>query len=652
MTKINKEIEKIDGQVNDVSLDRYGEMDEIRFVLERSGTYVGNIFTYYTDYLLYVPSKHKIQNLKNIKINDAILKIFDEVITNSIDERIKSDRIFDINEIDVTIYPNGKFIVRDDGGIPVIKNKKNVWIPQHLFGTLRTSSNYNNKREGSGLNGLGAKLTNIFSSRFKVTTCDGHNKFIGIWTENMRKFQLVSVEPCTEHYTEIEFDVELFRFELPEIDEHLMRMFQKRCIDGASITSGLQINFTAKNTLNGLLDSTWKFKNFKEFVELHIDKNSFDDIEHIHYIGKDFEVVIMENIGYNYGMINGSTCNKGNHMKRIENQLTKTILHELLVKDDITLITANDIMNRITFFINCKLINPYFDSQSKDELKSKIDNDTYKIPKLILQQLNTSEIYKQIKEYYTIKFEADKVKTRRKINENLRKTKPSLKLINCRNKKNNELYIFEGNSAQGGFGAVRDTNYQMAYMLTGKVKNAFDLNDTQLFENREFRELCATLDLRLNTPQMNLNNCTADKIIFSTDADFDGYHITGLLIVFFAIWFPELFRAGKIYRLLAPIGIATKGSGKTLEEHFFYSYSDYDLGKEQLAKKGFTFMYKKGLGSLNDRHYEKLINDKKLERIILSPNYEKTLRDWFASSTERRKEIIRDGDLFDKQNNQ
>lgn len=63
-------------------------------------------------------------------------------------------------------------------GIPVVKQKnENVYVPELIFGHLLTSSNYNDnvKKVTGGRNGYGAKLANIFSTKFKVETADGKN---------------------------------------------------------------------------------------------------------------------------------------------------------------------------------------------------------------------------------------------------------------------------------------------------------------------------------------------------------------------------------------------------------------------------------------------------------------------------------------------
>lgn len=67
---------------------------------------------------------------------------------------------------EISIYNNGK-------GIPIVMHKKeNMYVPELIFGTLLTSSNYNDdeRKVTGGRNGYGAKLCNIFSKKFTLET--------------------------------------------------------------------------------------------------------------------------------------------------------------------------------------------------------------------------------------------------------------------------------------------------------------------------------------------------------------------------------------------------------------------------------------------------------------------------------------------------
>ena len=66
-------------------------------------------------------------------------------------------------------------------GIPVeMHSVEKKYVPELIFGTLLTSSNYNDsqKKVTGGRNGYGAKLCNIFSSEFTVeTSCSESKKY-------------------------------------------------------------------------------------------------------------------------------------------------------------------------------------------------------------------------------------------------------------------------------------------------------------------------------------------------------------------------------------------------------------------------------------------------------------------------------------------
>lgn len=71
----------------------------------------------------------------------------------------------------ISVWNNGK-------GIPVLKHEvEKIYIPDLVFGNLLTGSNYDDdeKKITGGRNGYGAKLANIFSSKFIVECEDAEN---------------------------------------------------------------------------------------------------------------------------------------------------------------------------------------------------------------------------------------------------------------------------------------------------------------------------------------------------------------------------------------------------------------------------------------------------------------------------------------------
>jgi DNA topoisomerase-2 len=66
--------------------------------------------------------------------------------------------------------------VFDGKGIPIVIHKEHkIYVPELIFGHLLTSSNYDDdeKKVVGGRNGYGAKLTNIYSSRFTIECNNG-----------------------------------------------------------------------------------------------------------------------------------------------------------------------------------------------------------------------------------------------------------------------------------------------------------------------------------------------------------------------------------------------------------------------------------------------------------------------------------------------
>lgn len=615
---------------------KYQIKSEIDHILSRSGMYVGSTTSNVVSYPLYLPSKNKIQLMTNIGKNDGLLKLIDEIISNSIDEYRRRDSLFKISEINIKVENSGFVSIEDDGGILVeIHKQTGKLIPELIFGTLRSSSNYDDtqEREVVGTNGLGSKLTNIFSKKFIVETADGKNKVKVEWENNMREVTTSQITKTAEHYTKISFQLDIDRFEMEEIGLHTIRILQRRCIDAAAANPGLKINFSS-DIAEGKLNSVWFFNNFKEYISMYLDEKQIPLL--IEFKNKKDDIVILpENLGFNVSFVNGVLCSEGTHIKKLEKQLTEAILN-YCVKNDMELITEKDILQRISIFVNTTIINPTYNSQSKEVLTNKIDKFILNFTQEFLNSLKDSEIIRCLKDFYEIKYAEVKKKELRQLNKTLTNTK-SKKLISCASKdtSTNELWLFEGNSASNGFMKHRSL-FQSAYLLRGKIVNTFNLNRNQIIENIELREVIAALGILFGEGPKNLKNLKFNKIVFATDMDHDGSHIAGLLVAFFGKHFPELFKAGKIYRALSPIVIASK---KGQEKQYFYTLESYEAVANNL--KGWEIIYTKGLGGLDDVDYRQMLRNQKLIQFQMTGIDDlESISVWFDKATDMRKQLI------------
>ena len=119
----------------------YQAMDEIDHILKKSGMWVGSIKLETAQQFVYNYETATMEN-REVEFVPAMVKLVDEIISNSCDEFRRKDNL-GLTEIDVTVDDNGWITVRDNGGIAVVKHKDaGVYLPEFLFGQLRSSSNY------------------------------------------------------------------------------------------------------------------------------------------------------------------------------------------------------------------------------------------------------------------------------------------------------------------------------------------------------------------------------------------------------------------------------------------------------------------------------------------------------------------------------
>ena len=132
---------------------------------------------------------------KDVVINDGILRLFIEALSNSCDNFFRSKNTeTPMTKLCVTFdeLTNEITIMNDGLHIPVeVDSKEDVYIPEMIFGHLLSSSNYDDTEDRicSGRNGMGVKLVNVYSKIFQVE-CFDYDKSIVYkqkWSNNMRK---------------------------------------------------------------------------------------------------------------------------------------------------------------------------------------------------------------------------------------------------------------------------------------------------------------------------------------------------------------------------------------------------------------------------------------------------------------------------------
>jgi DNA topoisomerase-2 len=613
--------------------EKYQKLTDREHVLHRPYMYVGSTEPHSGEHHLFDGEK---VTLESVVYNPAFLKIFDEILSNSVDEHRKNSNL---NEIRVTFnLDSGEIKVWDNGGIPVKKHPTHKeWVPEMIFSNLKAGSSFDDSkdRNTAGTNGVGATLTNIFSTEFVVKTCDGTNKFEQTFTDNMAKRTRPKIGKGSRGFTEISYVTDLPRFQMKVIDENSYKILYKRCLDAAACNPKLKIKvITIKDgkTVNNEI----KFRRFEEYIKLYVE-----DSEYFYEESKDWRIGFAKSVdGFtNVSFVNSvHTKDGGTHVDYVTNQLISH-LREMIKKKHRVDVKPNEIRNHLYIFIDCMIVNPAFSSQTKEKLitepsKFKTKHD---VTEKIARQIFKSEIIQSVLDWVEKKQLAEERAELRKLNRDLARGRVD-KLIDAQKKTDRGkciLGIYEGMSALSAVRKFRDTQIMGAYPLKGKFINVHELPNSKVIKNSEVVGLMGSIGLKLGESPDDLRY---GKVYIYTDADPDGNSIAAQLINFFAKYWPELFDMGVIYKVMTPLVVVKRG--KTINN--FYTNQEFEnwLNKTSVKPSQWNIEYKKGLAALEDDEYEEIIKNPKTVQLKLDKESKDSLEAWFGSDSQPRKDKL------------
>ena len=162
----------------------------------------------------------------------GLYKIFDEILVNTRDQTIRDSTCKTIKiKID---KENGLIEVWNDGnGIDVAQHPEyKIWIPEMIFGHLRTSTNYNKEEKKiiGGKNGFGFKLVLIYAKWGEIETIDHirKKKYTQRFEDNLGKICKPKVTKSTaKPYTKVSWLPDYERFGLEGLSSDMFQMFKK-----------------------------------------------------------------------------------------------------------------------------------------------------------------------------------------------------------------------------------------------------------------------------------------------------------------------------------------------------------------------------------------------------------------------------------------
>ena len=632
-------------------LDKYQKMTDREHILKKPDTYIGTIER--TETMEYVmdtapatasddataTAAAPMLTRRNITYIPGLYKLFDEGMVNMRDHVVRqAQAIADgkpdsipVSTLEVEIDPaDGTIHMTNDGnGIDVAQHPEHkLWIPEMIFGHLRTSTNYDeNKKEKivGGKNGFGFKLVLIWSVWGRVETVDHIRglKYCQEFKNNLSEIvPPVITKSKVKPYTRVSFRPDYTRFGLPDnnLTADMIALFMKRTYDIAAVTDK-----TVKVKYNGSLVPV---RHFQQYVDLYIGAKGGDSGVKRIYENPDprWEYVVCLTTTDEFAhisFVNGIyTPRGGKHVEYITNQIVRK-LAEVIKKKKKVDVKPNTIKEQLMLFLRCDIENPSFSSQTKDELGTAVANfgSSCKVSDEFIEKLaklgvmDAACALTEVKETKAAK-KTDGAKTRTirgipKLVDANYAGSPD-KSAQC------TIILCEGDSAKAGIISglsKEDRNYIGVYPMKGKLFNVHGETTKRISENREIAEIKQILGLESGKTYTAADVATRlryGKVLFMTDQDLDGAHIQGLGINLFQTEWPSLAKIpGFIGFMNTPILKARRGA----QEVLFYNDGEFEAWKKQfpdaVVPASWHTKYYKGLGTSTGKEFKEYFEHKK-----------------------------------------
>lgn len=576
---------------------KYRRLSEVEHVLARPGRYIGSITPHNASeyFPLSMGGASTMMVKRDVVYNPGFLKLFDELISNSADHSKRPEGAhLDTIKVEVDKIA-GTISVMDNGGIPVVKHKEyDQWIPELIF-ELRAGSNFDDSDEAmlTGQNGEGAALTNIFSHKFVVETCDGHNKFKMVFEDHSQNRHPAKVTPAegSKGYTKITYQPDFEKLGMKAIDDDNFDMLMARTYQVAAVNPHIKVYF------NGV---RIQIKSFKDYVEMFVGEGgeyAYDDSKH-------WKVAVAQSDeGFQHtSFVNGThTKIGGTHINYVANQICDEI-REFIKKKHKVDVKPSDLKQHLWIFIDAQIVNPRYSSQTKEDLitETKDYKTSWSVPERMIKAILKSSIVQSILDWAQAKALQKEMEELRKMNKDANRADPKRvekfsDALEKRNRKDCILFLAEGDSAAKALQAGRGKNPLIgSYPLKGKPLNVRERETKKILENEEIKNLMTIIGLKIGEKVKSVSDLRFGRIAFTTDADVDGAHISGLLINMIDYFWPELFELGVIHIFRTPLLKVTLKNKTVLE---FFTEREFKQWEKTADAKGWTVKYYKGLGT-------------------------------------------------------
>lgn len=618
---------------------QYQRKTDKQHILDNPDTYIGSVENVDAQLWVYDDATNRIV-LRDVEYVPGLYKLFDEGIVNCRDHVIRMIHSNNLEKkfvtyIETQVSDDGTITMTNDGnGIDIAKHPEyDVWIPEMVFGQLRTSTNYDKteKRIVGGKNGFGFKLVLIWSLYGRVETIDHVRglKYVQEYHNNLDTISppiITKVPKTTKPYTKVTFKPDYRRLGVQGLTADMLALLKKRVYDIGAVT-----DHSIKKIKVMYNDVQIPVKNFQQYIDLYIGPK--DDAKRVYESPDErweYAVALSPTHEFHHvSFVNGiCTFKGGKHVDYIAGQIIKKLCDYIEKKKKIK-VNPSAVKEQIMLFLRCDIENPAFDSQTKDFMNTPqakfgsscnvSDGFIDKVAKLGV--MDTACSLTEAKDNKLAK-KTDGSKTRTVrgianfIDANLSGTAQSKDCV---------LILCEGLSALSGIVSglsSEDRNTIGIYPLKGKLLNVRGEQIKKIAENKEIGDIKKILGLETGKEYVDMEdvnkNLRYGKIMYMTDQDLDGSHIKGLCInLFHSEWASLVKIPGFISFMNTPILRAKKGTQVKL----FYNDGEYLTWKnsfENGAPTGWTIKYFKGLGTSTSAEFKEYFANKKIVDFVYS----------------------------------
>ncbi|CAG0881897.1 unnamed protein product [Darwinula stevensoni] len=636
----------------------YQKKTQLEHILLRPDTYIGSVEPVTESQWVYDGEEEGMVR-REITYVPGLYKIFDEILVNAADNK-QRDAKMDCIKVDIDAENNVISIWNNGKGIPVTEHKgEKMFVPTMIFGHLLTSSNYNDEEEKvtGGRNGYGAKLCNIFSSKFTVETASKEYKrsFKQMWANNMTKSSEPKLKDFSgEDFTKVTFSPDLSKFKMESLDRDTVALLSRRAYDIAGAAWGVKVFLNGKRIpVKGFKDYIDQYLKGKEDEAGNQVKVVFEKVNDRWEIG-----VAMSDQGFQQvSFVNSiATTKGGRHVDYIADQIVGKLVETVKKKNKGGIqIRPFQVKNHLWVFINCLIVNPTFDSQTKENmtLQAKSFGSKCQPSEKFINGVLKCGVVESVMAWARFKAQNQLSSKLTAKKANKLKGIPKLEDANDAGTKNSAmctLILTEGDSAKtlavSGLGVVGRDHYGV-FPLRGKLLNVREASHKQILENQEINHIIKILGLQYKKKYEtveDLKSLRYGKLMIMTDQDQDGSHIKGLLINFLHHNWPGLLRLPFIEEFITPIVKATKGK----EELSFFSIPEFEEWKKHKDNwNSYKIKYYKGLGTSTSKEAKEYFSDMGRHRIKFK--YENQADDqsiimaFSKKAVEQRKEWLTQG---------